>query len=676
MPASVQWFLPLLLALLLVGCSSSAPTTSDVAATPPTDTATSQRVQMPARPLPDAPVPERGFREAVESGTRTERGVPGPNYWQQTARYELTARILPDEKRLEGSGRITYTTNSPDTLRQLHVELAQNLHKPGVVRNEMAEVTGGVVVQRVAVNGTPLASREQGPRYQVENTHLALTPESSLLPGASATIEIDWTFRIPQAGAGGRMGYSRDDLLFLAYWYPQMSVYDDVAGWMTEPFMGRAEFYSDFADYDITIEAPVGWVVASTGTLQNPDEVLAPEVAERMRRAHASDTPMQVLGPNQQGTREREHQPLQWRFRAEQVRDVAFSLTRNSYWEAARTPVGDRNGDGQTDYTAINTFYRPTAPLWSEVTRYQQHAITFLSKQTGRPYPWPHMTAVEGGGIIGGGMEYPMMTLIGDYNGRSDSMLYAVTAHELAHMWVPMIVSTNERRYSWMDEGTTTFNENDARTAFYTNSTAIRTDQESYLQVARAGLEEPIMRWSNFHPSGLAFGTASYPKPATMLVALRGLLGEDTFRTAYHQFIDTWAYKHPYPQDFFNTFEAVSGRNLDWFWHSWYYETWTLDHAIAKVAPQQDGSAVVTIRDRGKAFMPVRLTVTRADGSTSRHTVPVSVWLDGTTETTLDLPAGPSIERVTIDAERHFPDIDRHNNVWTAAEQQRTSPSQ
>ncbi len=663
MPRPAPWFVSLLAALLLAGCSSSAPTTSE----PDVRTAVATNsVQWPAPPLPHAPEPERGFRAAVEAGTRTERGEPGPNYWQQEARYELTARVYPEAKRLEGSGRITYSNNSPDTLGRLHVELAQNLHRPGVVRNESAEVTGGVEIERVTVDGTTLRPADSGPRYLVSNTQLVLVPEAPLPPGETATIEIDWAFPIPQAGAGARMGYSEDDLFFLAYWYPQMSVYDDVVGWMTEPFMGRAEFYADFADYDVIVEAPAGWIVAATGTLENPDEVLAPEVVARMERAHASDTPVQVLGPDGVGTAEADTSGrLRWRFRAERVRDVAFSLTRNGYWEAARTPVGDRDGDGETDYTAVNTFYRPTAPLWSEVTRYQQHAITFLSEHTGLPYPWPHMTAVEGGGIIGGGMEFPMMTLMGDYNGRSDSALYAVTAHELAHMWVPMIVSTNERRYSWIDEGTTTFNENDARRDFYANSTAIQTDRETYLRVARAGLEGPIMRWSNFHYNPLAFGIASYSKPATMLVALRGLLGEETFTEAYHRFVDAWAYKHPYPSDFFNTFEAVSGRDLDWFWASWYYETWTLDQAVADVWPDDDGSATVRIADRGEALMPVRLTVTRADGSTERHTIPVSVWLEGKTETTLDLPAGPAVQRVEIDAERHFPDIDRRNNVWT-----------
>lgn len=661
-----SWLLLLGVVLFVTGCSGSAPATAPDA---PSDTATDASVEMPPRPLPDVPTPERGFPAAVDAGTRTEHGRPGPNYWQQAVRYNLTARVDPDAKRLEGSARITYTNNAPDTLQRLHVELAQNLHRAGVVRNEPAEITGGVTLKHVAVNGTPLAEGTGGPRYEVANTQLVLIPERPLQPGQSASIDIDWEFSIPQAGAGGRMGYSEDNLLFLAYWYPHMSVYDDVVGWMTEPFMGRAEFYSNFADYSLTVEAPAGWIVAGTGHLQHPDSVLVPDIAERLQRALSSDMPIQVAGPDTKATQGTPEDTLRWTFQAEQVRDVAFSLTRDGYWEAARTPVGDRDGDGQPDYTAINTFYRPTAPLWSEVTRYQQHALTQLGEQMDFPYPWPHMTAVEGGGIISGGMEFPMMTLMGDYNGRTDTALYAVTAHELAHMWVPMIVGTNERRYSWIDEGTTTFNENDARADFFPSSTAIQTDRQRYLQAERAGLVEPIMRWSNFHPTSLSFGVASYPKPATLLVALRALLGEDTFNEAFHQFIDAWAYKHPYPQDFFNTFENVSGRNLDWFWHSWYYEAWTLDHAVADVATQDDGRATVTVRDLGRAFMPARLTVTRVDGSTAQHTVPVRVWLEGRTEATLDLPAGPAIERIEIDAERVFPDIDHSNNVWAASNQ-------
>jgi len=240
-----------------------------------------------------------------------------------------------------------------------------------------------------------------------------------------------------------------------------------------------------------------------------------------------------------------------------------------------------------------------------------------------------------------------------------------VTAHELAHMWMPFIVNTNERRFSWMDEGTTSFNENVARRDYFDDSQAIESDRQDYLQFARTEQEGPMRRWSDFHYTGAAFGIASYRKPATVYVALRGLLGEETFTRAYRTFMTTWAYKHPYPSDFFNAMERAAGRDLDWFWYSWYATTWTLDQAIAEVSGD-DARTDVRIEDRGRVPMPVRLTVTRTDGSTIERELPVDVWLQGRTAATLtiDVPRR-SVQRVEIDAARVFPDIDRSNNVWT-----------
>ena len=665
-PPRLLFVLACTASLLVAGCTSSQPQETQSTA-PSSARAPAPSDFTPERPLPQSPQIERGFREAVANGTRTQSGRPGPKYWQQEVDYDLTARLFPADERLEGTARITYTNNSPDTLKQLHLELAQNLHKPGAPRLSAQEVTGGVNLGRVAVNGTPLSDTTRGPRYSVQHTQLVLHPGQPVAPNSSVTIEVDWGFTVPQAGASGRMGYSRDNLFFLAYWYPQVSVYDDVTGWMDDPFLGLAEFYADFGDYDLTVHAPEDWVVQSTGRLQNADEVLTEETQARRRRAYASDSTVTILTPDQQGTLDTATDTLSWRFTAERMRDVAFSLTRNGYWDAARTPVGDRDGDGTVDSTRVNTFWRDSAPKWNEVTRYQQHALTFLSEYTGIPYPWPHMTAVEGGGIIGGGMEFPMMTIMGDYNDNSARMLYAVTAHELAHMWKPMIVNTNERRYSWMDEGTTSFNENMARRDFFDQSDAVASDRADYLRIARSDREGEILRWSNFHRNFLAFGIASYRKPATLLVALRGVLGEETFNEAFRAFFETWAYKHPYPSDFFNTFERVSGRELDWFWYSWYDTTWTLDQAVERV--ERRGSEVaITVADKGKAPMPVHLTVTLGDGDTLEREVPVDVWLSGRTATTTTVSVGDAtVERVEIDADHHFPDVNRENNVWTAS---------
>jgi hypothetical protein len=628
--------------------------------------------QSSKRPIPYPVVTSAEFQLAVAKGTRTTTGVPGPNYWQQWTDYTLHARLLPEEKRLEGSARILYHNRSPYALIVVVLQLPLNLHSAGAVRHESVEITGGVEVKRIAVAGEelpPVTQGGQSPGYAVEGTNLPIPLPERLMSGDSVAIAIDWTFKIPQRGCGSRMGWSEDNLFHLAYWYPQMAVFDDVIGWQTDQFLGDAEFYMGYGNYDLTVEAPEGWVVMGTGALQNPEEVLTSPVLERYRRAHTSDQVVHVLSESDLGpgvaTTRSEDGYLSWRFHADTVRDVAFSAMRESLWDAVRTPVGDRDGDGVTDHALINSFYRAGSPLWREEWRYARHSIAFLSRWTGYPYPWPQMSSVEGGGIIGGGMEYPMMTLMGSHTDPedTDTSLYGLTAHELAHMWVPMIVGTDERRHSWMDEGTTSFNDDWASADFWSGPEPVAGKNEDYLSMARPGLEGEIMRRSDYHYPGYAFAVASYSKPATLLNALRELLGAETFEPAYRKYIRTWAYKHPKPWDFFNFFSSESGLDLDWFWRTWYYETWTLDQAVGSVRADADGTVVV-IEDRGWAPMPARVTITRATGEILRREVPVAVWLSGETSAELRIPPGSAVVRVEIDAENAFPDIDRGNNVW------------
>ena len=651
-------FLAIVGSLLIAACASTGQQRT---------TAESGPVAAAARrPLPYPLTISLEYERAMQRGTRTAAGEPGPQYWQQWADYTLRARVDPGEKRLEGKATILYHNNSPDTLESLFLQLSQNLHAEGAPRRFPQEVTGGFELARVSADGEELETGlPEGPRYAVIATQLRIWPPEPVAPGGKTSIEIDWAFDIPRQGAGGRMGWRDDNRLFLAYWYPQMAVYDDVTGWQADWFLGISEFYAGFASYDLTIEVPEGSIVVATGRLQNPDEVLAPLVIERLQRAEESDDIVHLVTADDYGpkaTADSENGWLRWRFVADSVRDVVFGTSSQALWDAARTPVGDQDGDGDTDYSRVDAFYSESAAKWKQMVRYEQHAITFLSEYTGIPYPWPHMTAVESG-AMGGGMEYPMMTLIGHYNQqRSDSNLYHVTAHELSHMWQPMIVSSDERRHAWIDEGAATFYENQASKDFFPGVNFEVRDHLSYFEVARSGHEAEIMRWSYLQHFN-AYGVASYEKPASLLAALRGVLGEETFLRAYRTFLSEWAYKHPYPWDLFNTFERVSGRNLDWFWRSWYYETWTLDHAVASVEQMPEGTRIV-IEDRGLVPMPVHLTITRSDGELIRREVPVETWLAGATTATITVPPGAAVTRVEIDREHSFPDIDRSNNAW------------
>lgn len=661
-------FILLLAGFVLTGCAGSDSTTRTAGQASAAETASAPTGADLDRPLPDSIRTPDEFDRAVARGTRSRSGRPGPSYWQQEAEYDLDARLYPEENRLDGTAAITYHNRSPDTLSTLHVELIQNVHREGVVRNRALEITGGIDVHAVALDGRSLRSgRSVGARYEIDGTRLVVYPSEPVMPGTSVDLTLDYEFEVPRQGQGGRMGRSRDNLFYLGYWYPQMAAYDDVSGWEPDHFKGEAEFYTDFADYDIALTAPEEWLVVATGTLQNPEEVLVDSVRFRLDRAVRGDEVVTVVGEETLDgdvTRSADDGLLTWQFRAERVRDAAVSLTTASRWDATRSAVGDRDGDGTTDYTRIDAIYRNTAPLWTEMAEYGRHAISYHSDRLGLPYPWPHMTIVEGGGIIGGGMEYPMMTLIGDYRSSTDTALYAVTSHEISHMWIPMIVNTDERRFAWMDEGHTTFNENVSKHDYFPGVDFHRPDREDYLELAGDWTEGETMRWSNYHYLNDPYWVASYDKPATVLVALRRVLGTDTFNEAYRQFYSDWAYRHPYPFDFFNTIERVAGRDLDWFWHSWYYETWTLDQAVDSVR-REDGTARIVIEDRGRIPMPVYLTVVHEDGTRTRRTVPVETWLEGRTRTSVSVESSSPVVRVEIDEDGTLPDVDRSNNVWS-----------
>jgi hypothetical protein len=604
------------------------------------------------------------FEQAVTNGTRTMDGTPGPNYWTNTADYVLDAHLEPDSAMLYGAGTIRYHNNAPDSLSQLVLHLRQNLHQRDAIRNRYVPITGGMTVSDVVVAGdtlreqTPIALRTGTPGYAILGTRLLLVPERAVPAGGSVTLSMDWEFEVPESGAP-RMGQD-GEVFYLGYWYPQMAVYDDVNGWTAELYQGDGEFYMGFGSYDVSITVPDGWLVRATGTLQNPNEVLSATTRERLARAARSDTVVTIVETEKRSTGSAtatsDDGRLTWRFRAENVRDVAFGTSDAYVWDATTAQTGD--ADDAT--TMIHALYRPEYTPWQRSAEYSQFAIEHLSDMLGMPYPYPHMSAVEG--IIGGGMEYPMMTLIGsNYRPRG---LFSVTYHEISHMWFPMIVGQNEKQHTWMDEGTTSFNTAEGASAFY-NEDAWDSSNQSYYRLAGTGLEIPSMRHADNYPVETpARGIASYSKPALVLHALRGVVGDQRFFEAYRAYTERWAYKHPQPYDLFNAFEDVLGEDLDWFWTPMLYETWTMDHAVGSVESVEGGTRI-TVVDEGRTPMPVHLQITYADGTTTERTIPVDVWLEGAREASVTVEPG-TVSRVVIDPEWYFPDVDRTDNRWTA----------
>jgi hypothetical protein len=657
------------------------------------------------RPVPSATVPPGEFERAMERAWRTEDGSPGSGYWQQWVGYDIRATLDPETAKLQGTAQILYFHDAPANLASVFVHLHQNIHKEGSPRYASQEITGGVTITRLAADGEELSEGPlaAGPGWEVDGTLMQVRPSIRLERGDTLQLDIDWEVTLPQKGAG-RMGHSGNEVYFVGYWFPKIGMFDNLRGWSAQPYLGNAEFYDEFGDYNVELTVPAGWTVMATGDLQNPEEVYSERTLDLLAVAAEADTLVTIADSAAREaasvTTEGVEGLLTYHFTAENVRDFAWTTSNIQQWDATSALVGplaepwvnpsdlemsDDEDDSRDEERAetvlteatdvdpgadrrilINSFWRESrAPLWSQQWEYGKQSIEHHSEYTGFPYPWSHMTSVEGADIIDGGMEFPMMTVIGPYEGGEPTDVFNTTSHEIGHMWVPMIVGTDEKRHAWLDEGSTSFLEQESRMALWPGVNHHRVEAILYLQVAAAGLEQSMMRHGDFYEPGPGYGVASYPKPATLLGALRSVIGEDTFRAAYQAFISEWAYKHPSPWDFFNTFERFAEEDLDWFWTSFYYNTWTLDHAVGSVQPKPTGGAIVTIEDRSLAVFPATVRIRTRNGMDFVHEIPVSHWLAGNTSYEIDIAStAGAVSRIEIDPAGSAPDVDRSNNIW------------
>ncbi|HJQ52643.1 MAG TPA: M1 family metallopeptidase [Gemmatimonadaceae bacterium] len=603
----------------------------------------------------------------------------------QHARYSIDAQLDSATDRVTGHERVVYLNNSPDTLRRLAIHLRQNAFAAGNPRRQAAPITGGVSLDRVVANGRVVPPRPVGTSavpitdvanqrlhdeggYTVNGAVMWLPLASPLMPHDSVSLELGWSYVPPESPSDGRQGREGHRLYFMGYWYPQIAVYDDVHGWVADPYLLEAEFYMDHADYDVRLTVPRGWVIGATGSLVNGDEILTAATRAKLADARRTGAVVHVVEPGtsfESGTAG----PVTWHFVAPAVRDFAWGTSDQYVWDATRALVHN-SAVSSVDTVNIYSFYRRSAAAaaWAlggaRFTRdaVEQHSLYLW------PYPWPTMTSVEGV-LDSGGMEYPMLTVMQPW---SDTLsLAGDLMHETGHMWFPMQVGSNETRHPWMDEGFTQYDVAQGMRNLYgePRSGGRPGDSEPgqrtlYTDAARAGHDMTLMWPGDLYPQEWYF-IMYYDKTAAALAALRGLLGEETFHRAFREYGRRWIGKHPYPYDFFNTMNDVAGRNLDWFWTTWFYEPWPLDQAIVSVETQGDSTAI-TIEDRGLAPMPVELAITRARGATQRLTLPVDVWLTGTRRHVVRVAASPQITRVVIDPDNLFPDIDRNNQTWRA----------
>ncbi len=540
---------------------------------------------------------------------RTASGAPGHAYWQQKVDYEIEVSLDEERHWITGSERITYTNNSPDTLTYLWLQLDQNnfaqdstrrmassmrpMRRNPVIGNgslpisglrsllEQEEFEGGHRITRVADGDGSLL------KHTINGTMMRIDLPAALKSGESFVFEVDWNYPIVDSRmlpARSAREYFEDDdnwVYEIAQWFPRLCVYSDNAGWQNKQFIS-SEFTLEFGDYTVSITAPADHIVASTGELQNPDEVLTTDQRERLDVARAADAPTYIVTPEEAEANESSEPEgtKTWTFRAENVRDFAWASSRKFIWDAQGVDAGDGN-----KVMAMSYWPKEAEPLWSQ---YSTQSIVHTLDVYGAylfPYPYPVINSVNGSV---GGMEYPMMTFNGarpeedgTYGRYTKYGLISVIIHEVGHTWFPMVVNSDERQWTWMDEGLNTYMQFLAEQAWEEDYPSRRGEPRNLTGYFRDRNKVAIMTEGD---ALLQVGNNAYGKAAVGLNVLREtIVGRELFDYAFHEYANRWKFKKPEPADLFRTIEDASGMDLDWFWRGWYYSTDHTDIALERV---------------------------------------------------------------------------------------------
>lgn len=611
------------------------------------------------------------YKTGDSSPTRSSSGQPGDEYWQNAVNYEINTTLNPDNHTVSGSVTIHYTNNSPDELEFVWIQLDQNLFSEDSWGAKLTPYQGSRFGNRAFDGGYDLNQirvEQDGKKYTPEmhkvDTNMKLNLQKSLAAkGGQATITIDYEFEIPEYGSDrmGRLETQNGWIYELAQWYPRMAVYDDVKGWNVKPYLGTGEFYLEYGNFDYTINAPSDFIVVGSGELQNPGDVLTKEQRKRLDKASKSDKTVTIIGKDEVGTediRPTGKKMLSWHFKMDHTRDIAWAASKAFIWDAARInlPDGDKS-------LAMSVYPVESAgdSAWSRSTEYVKYSIEGYSKKW---YKYSYPVAVNVAGVVGG-MEYPGIVFCSWK--ATEGGLWGVTDHEFGHNWFPMIVGSNEREYAWMDEGFNTFI-NGYNTEWFNNGEyqPRRTSTRGITRWMSSDRAEAIMTMPDqIQPGNL--GILAYYKPALGLRMLReSILGHELFDEAFRAYINRWAYKHPTPNDFFNTMEDVSGYELDWFWRGWFATKWTLDQAVDSVNYIENDPAngsLISISNKDKMVMPVVVEVTEDNGSVGRVKLPVQVWQQGNSWTISYKSTSP-VTKVVVDPDEEFPDVNPDNNIW------------
>ncbi|HEY8934876.1 MAG TPA: M1 family metallopeptidase [Cyclobacteriaceae bacterium] len=535
---------------------------------------------------------------------RTGSGAPGPKYWQQKADYVISAELNDENQSITGSETITYFNNSPEALKYLWLQVDQNLFAKG--NNTTKTETGSVkdsVTAKAAADTYDLYDFDGGFKiksvkdvagkalpYTVNQTMMRIDLPQLLKAGEKVSFSIEWSFNIgDRSTVGGRSGleYFPEDgnyIYTIAQWFPRMCVYDDYQGWQNKQFLGQGEFALAFGDYKVRLTVPADHIIASTGMLKNPQEVLTKTEQERFEKAKTSyDQPVVIVTQAEATQKEKTKlkEKKTWEFHAENVRDFAFASSRKFIWDAQAVKIGLKTP------LAMSFYPKEGNPLWErESTKAVRNTLITYSKYT-IDYPYPVAISVHTADI---GMEYPMICFNwgrpnrdGSYDDRIKNRMIGVIIHEVGHNFFPMIINSDERQWTWQDEGVNTFIQYRTEVETYKDFPSRRGPANKLVPYmsGNKSIQRPLMTNSE---QILQFGSEQYAKCATALNILREtVMGPELFDKAFKEYANRWAFKHPKPADFFRTMEDASAVDLDWFWKGWFYTTDNCDQSVDQV---------------------------------------------------------------------------------------------
>ena len=559
---------------------------------------------------------------------RTGSGAPGPKYWQQRADYVINAELHDDNQSITGSEVITYFNNSPDPLKYLWLQLDQNINRKdnNTLKTKTLSIKDSTSTKTMAsdlalfdfdggykIKSVKDASGSNLP-YTINQTMMRVDLPQPLAAGQKLNFSIEWAFNIndrmlnmtPNDGRSGMEYFPEDGnySYIIAQWFPRMCVYDDVVGWQNKQFLGQGEFTLTFGNYEVNLTVPADHIVAATGMVQNPREVLTAEQIQRFEKAKTTfDKPVIIVSQAEAIVKEKtkSKEKKVWKFKAENVRDFAFASSRKFIWDAMAVKIGDKTP------LAMSYYPKEGNPLWEqESTKAVKAAITTYSKYS-IDYPYPQATSVHNASL---GMEYPMICFNGarpnkdgTFSDRTKWALVGVVVHEVGHNFFPMIINNDERQWTWMDEGVNTFVQYRTQVENYPDMRQRRGPAAGIVPYMKgdAILQRPLMVNSESVVRD-NFGNEQYAKCATGLNMLREtIMGPELFDKAFKEYATRWAFHHPKPADFFRTMEDASAVDLDWFWRGWFYTTDVCDQELTNVKWMRVRKDQNSLENKGKS---------------------------------------------------------------------------